>query len=398
MGSEKFPQENEFDQFVKNRNGVDNAMTECEHTIFYFRIGEDHLAGALDRFSQFFISPLMLPESMEREMESVESEFQNSVNDDVFRINQLFASMAHEYHSASNFTWGSLKTLSEGIRSEDLYRIVHEFRRKLYKSNRMNLCIQSSLDLEVQEKMVVEYFNEIQPEHGTMMKKTTVDPFVDVFKTEFYKKMFFVKSKTQKRKMFLTFLLPTMEIDYKNKSLEYLAYLFNYQGRESLSSYFKRKSLALQIVAKVGSRCFEGNSMFTFFTVEVNLTREGYEDMATVLDAIFSYLFIIKMTPVDEHKEIFDEFKEIKETLFNYRKEKTSMENVEELALNMRFFKDEDIIVGKEICAAFDEFALKKLIERINERKFNLMILSDKHQNYDKVEKWFGTEYAEVGE
>lgn len=397
MGSEKFQKENEFDQFIKNRNGFDNAMTECEHTIFYFKIGEEHLVGALDRFSQFFISPLMSLDSMEREMQAVESEFQNDVNNDVFRINQLFASMVRDGHPAANFTWGNLKTLKAGVKRQDLHQTVHEFRRKFYKSNRMNLCIQSSLGLEYVQKMVEEYFSEVKPEYGTIFKTISVDPFVDVFKPDFYNKMFYVKSKTKKRKLFLTFLIPASDMDSKNKSLEYLAFLINYEGRESLSAYFKKQSLALHIAAKIGGRNFEGNSMFTFFTIEVSLTRYGYEDLTRVVDAIFGYLFIIKMTPMDEHKEVFAEFKEINDTLFNYRKEKPLLENVQELALNMRYFKDEDVIVGKEVCPEFDEQVLKKFIDRINDKRFNLMVLSDNYPKYDKTEKWFGTEYAEVG-
>lgn len=68
MGSEKYPKENEFDQFVSSNGGADNAMTECEHTLFYFEIVEEHLAGAIDRFAQLFVSPLMLRDSMEREV------------------------------------------------------------------------------------------------------------------------------------------------------------------------------------------------------------------------------------------------------------------------------------------------------------------------------------------
>ena len=397
MGSEKFPKENDFDQFIKNRNGFDNAMTECEHTIFYFKIGDEHLTGALDRFSQFFIAPLMSIDSMEREMKAVESEFQNDVNSDVYRINQLFATMARQGHPAANFTWGNLKTLKDGIKKEDLHSVVHEFRRKFYKSNRMNLCIQSSLEIDEVEKMVIKYFGDVKPEYGTIFKTISVDPFVDVFKTDFYNKVFYVKSKAKKRKMFVTFLIPSKDVDYKNKSLEYLAFLINYEGRDSLTSYFKKSALALNVSAKVGNRNFEGNSMFTFFTIEVSLTRYGYEEMARVVDAIFSFLFIIKMTPIEEHKEIFSEFKEIRDTLFNYRNEKSSFENVQDLALNMRYFKDEDIVVGKEICPEFNEEILKNLIERINERRFNLMILSDNFSKYTKIEKWFGTEYAEIG-
>lgn len=397
MGSEKYPKENEFDQFIKSRNGFDNAMTECEYTIFYFRIDGEHLAGALDRFSQFFISPLMSIDSMEREMEAVESEFQNSINNDVYRINQIYASMVRDEHPASHFTWGNLETMKDGVRREQLHHIVHEFRKRFYKSNRMSLCIQSGMALDEQQKIVTECFGDITPEYRSMLKKISVDPFVDVFKTEFYKKMFYVKSKTKKRKLFMTFLLPTIEIDYKNRSLEYLAFLINYEGRDSLNAYFKKNFLALHIVAKVGSRTFEGNSMFTFFTIEISLTRDGYEDLWRVLDAIFSYLFIIKMTPIEEHKEIFEEFREIKETLFKLRNEKPPIENVQELAVNMRYFIDEDIIAGKETCPEFDEQRMKRMIDLINDKRFNLLVLSDSFKKYDRVERWFGTEYAEVG-
>lgn len=394
MGSEKYPKENEFDQFIKNRNGIDNAMTEAEYTIFYFKIDQDSLSGAIDRFSQFFIQPLMQLDSMERELEAVESEFQNNIYNDAYRINQIYASMVRDEHPASTFTWGDLRTLKHGIDSKLLHKILHEFRRKYYKSNRMNLCIQSSMNLDILQAIVYRYFNDITPEYGSIHRTISVDPFADVFKPDFHQKLYFVKSLTKKRKLFMTFLLPSIECDYRNKSLEYLAYLFTHEGRYSLNSYFKQKALALHAIAKVGARNFDGNSLFTFFTIEVNLTRCGYENIGKVLEAIFSYLLVIKMTPMNVHEEIFNEFKRIREMLFEYRKEKSAMENVQELALNMKYFKDRDVIVGSSICDEFNEASLRKFINKINEKRFNLIILSDHHQKYDKIERWFGTEYA----
>lgn len=67
------PQENDFDAFIKKRGGSDNASTECEQTTFYFEIQEKHLLSALDRFAQFFISPLMKRDAISREREAIES-------------------------------------------------------------------------------------------------------------------------------------------------------------------------------------------------------------------------------------------------------------------------------------------------------------------------------------
>jgi secreted Zn-dependent insulinase-like peptidase len=397
MGSSKYPKENEFDQFIKNRNGFDNAMTEVQHTIFYFKLGQEHLSGALDRFSQFFINPLLHSDSMERELEAVESEFQSNIYSDTYRINQIYATLARDQHCVGNFTWGNFSTLKNGIDSESLHQIVHEFRKRFYKSNRMNLCIQSSMDLNILQAIVERYFSDIKPELGSMLKQISIDPFTDVFKSDFYRKVYYVKSMTKKRKLHMTFLLPAIESDYKNKSLDYLAYLFTYEGRYSLMSYLKKRALALHITAKIGGRNFEGNSMFTFFTIEMGLTREGSESVEKILDAIFSYLLIIKMTPMGEHKVIYDELKEIKNMLYMYRNERQLLENVQELALNMKYCKDEDAVVGREEYPEFDENGLRKFISLMNEKKFNLLMLCDNYRKFDKTEKWFGTEYCEIG-
>jgi nardilysin len=235
MGSEKFPKENEFDQFISTNGGADNALTECEYTMFYFEIVEEHLAGAIDRFAQLFISPLMLKDSMEREMQAVESEFQNNISDDDTRIMQLCASIANG--PIGTFTWGNLKTLKEGISNDELYEAVHAFRVKHYIANRMHLCVESSASLDDLQKLVEENFSAIQngPEPHPLEKPE------HPFKPEFYEKVFYVKPKADKSKLYITFLLPSMEKHYKSKPHDYLAYVIQHEGVGSLSSYLKKK-------------------------------------------------------------------------------------------------------------------------------------------------------------
>lgn len=235
MGSEKYPKENEFDQFISTNGGADNAMTECEYTMFYFEIVEEHLAGAIDRFAQLFISPLMLRDSMEREMEAVESEFQNSISDDDIRIMQLCASIANG--PASTFTWGNLKTLKDGISNDELYKAVHSFRRKHYIANKMYLCVESSLSLDEIQSLVEENFSAV--ESGPEPEPLNVPDHP--FKPEFYEKIYYVKPKADKNKLYMTFLLPSMEKHYKSKPHDYIAYIIQHEGLGSLSSYLKKK-------------------------------------------------------------------------------------------------------------------------------------------------------------
>ena len=53
--------------------GASNASTDCETTTFEFEIHQRHFREALGIFAQFFASPLLLPESMNREKEAIDS-------------------------------------------------------------------------------------------------------------------------------------------------------------------------------------------------------------------------------------------------------------------------------------------------------------------------------------
>ncbi|OWM66636.1 hypothetical protein CDL15_Pgr010287 [Punica granatum] len=74
MGSSKYPDENEYDSYLSKHGGSSNAYTEAEHTCYHFEVKREFLKGALERFSQFFISPLVKMEAMEREVLAVDSE------------------------------------------------------------------------------------------------------------------------------------------------------------------------------------------------------------------------------------------------------------------------------------------------------------------------------------
>lgn len=55
MGSEKYPDENGFDAFLKKHGGSDNASTDCERTIFQFDVQKKYFKDALDRWAKYSI-------------------------------------------------------------------------------------------------------------------------------------------------------------------------------------------------------------------------------------------------------------------------------------------------------------------------------------------------------
>lgn len=148
MGSEKYPDENEFEQFIQNSGGSDNASTNNERTVFYFQVREHLLDDALDRFSYLIKAPLLLKESMMREREAVDSEFLSRKNVKTLRRQQILARLCQKSHPFANFDCGNLKTLKENIDDEILHEKVREFKRKHYSAHRMSICMQSEQSLD----------------------------------------------------------------------------------------------------------------------------------------------------------------------------------------------------------------------------------------------------------
>ena len=94
LGTEKFPDENEYSQYLTLHGGSSNAYTDSDHTNFYFDVSPQHLEGALDRFSQFFLKPLLTESCTDREMKAVNSENEKNLASDAWRAMQL-----ERYHS-----------------------------------------------------------------------------------------------------------------------------------------------------------------------------------------------------------------------------------------------------------------------------------------------------------
>ena len=51
----------------------------ADNTNYYFDVAPDHLEGALDRFSQFFLAPLFTESATDREVNAVNSEHEKNV-------------------------------------------------------------------------------------------------------------------------------------------------------------------------------------------------------------------------------------------------------------------------------------------------------------------------------
>lgn len=142
MGTEKYPDENEYNTFLSSHGGGSNAYTDTEDTNYYFDVLADHFEGAIDRFAQFFVSPLFTPSATERELKAVDSENSKNKQNDFWRSFQLMKSLAREDHPFHKFGTGNSDTIKDCEETRESVRdALLKFHKAFYSADVMKLVM-----------------------------------------------------------------------------------------------------------------------------------------------------------------------------------------------------------------------------------------------------------------
>lgn len=393
MGSEKYPNENSFNEILMANSGADNAITTSEYTAFFFNITEKAFPKALDIFAQQFISPLLLKEAMQREREAVDSEYQMALANNLVLAENIYKNLIYETHPASKFDCGNLKSLKENISDDDLHSELLKLHRK-YVGNKMYLVVQSKQSLDDLQEIVVKSFSGIRRDDNFDEKLlTTTINLEDIFKQEFYSKIYFMKSKGSVKSLIMCWTLPSIHKFYKCSPLDYITHIFSRHGEGGLSNYLKERLLITHLSFYVHANSFGGNSQFCLPRLILRLTELGYQNIETVLEAVFSYLLMMKETSIDDHRALYNDLKENSEVEFRYKTETSAINNVRSLISSMMLYDDCDILRGTSVYQMFDEGIISEHINFLNEKKINFLIFNKDHEKFSKKEKYFGVDY-----
>ena len=112
MGTSKYPSENEYSQFMQNNGGMNNAYTSLTNTNYHFDCSNEAFQEGLDRFAQFFICPNFSQSGAKREMNAVDSEFNQSLQSDSWHFFNLNQKLSNPQSFFNRFNCGNLKSLS----------------------------------------------------------------------------------------------------------------------------------------------------------------------------------------------------------------------------------------------------------------------------------------------
>lgn len=252
MGTKKYPVENDYNQYLSAHSGSSNAYTASTSTNYHFEVSAkpsndeepsatnpSPLYGALDRFAQFFVEPLFLENTLDRELRAVDSENKKNLQSDQWRLHQLEKSLSNPKHPFCHFSTGNLETLktlpeARGINVRDKFI---EFYEKHYSANRMKLCVLGREPLDLLEAWVSEFFSDVKNKDLAPNRWPEEMPLTK----DHLGIQYSAKPVMDSRELVLSFPFLDEHLLFESQPSRYLSHLIGHEGPGSIMAYIKGK-------------------------------------------------------------------------------------------------------------------------------------------------------------
>lgn len=386
LGTSKYPKEDEYQKYISQHAGSCNAYTSSEHTNYYFDIGHEHLQGALDRFSQFFLSPMFDQSCTDREINAVNSEHLKNIMADSRRLHHIDQVTSDPDHPFSKFSTGNLETLSVTPKklSIDVRNELIKFHEKYYSSNIMTLAIIGRESLETLTDWVKTMFGDVKNKN-VIVPTYPKSPYRSI---DLEKKCYVTPIKDL-RNLLLTFPMHDLSALYESAPGHYLGHLIGHEGMGSLLSLLKSKGWVNSLVAgpKGGARGFN------FFIIQVDLTEDGQEHINDIMICMFSYIKLLKDTGTQSW--IQDELKQLLEIDFMFKDKEKPSSYVSNITGKLHKYPLCNVLSANQILTDYLPNEIEKILDCLNCNSMKVTIISKKFEEKTiECEKWYGAKYC----
>uniref|UniRef100_A0ABD2WH48 Nardilysin n=1 Tax=Trichogramma kaykai TaxID=54128 RepID=A0ABD2WH48_9HYME len=408
MGSAKYPEENEWDRFIRGRCGSAHADTSRERTKFHFQIHSAHLRPALDRLANFFIEPRLTKDALMRERESVDNEFHMDLMSDGNRLNQLVRSAASTtsadrdattMNPAAKFSCGNAATLRDGLDENSLCSWLRSFQQRHYSAQRMTLALQAPLTLDQLQEYVVDSFSDV-PNNGLEADDFSSFRGMRAFDPSKLGKLYEIESVDGSSRLEIKWIMPP-QTGEQCDGLRYVARLLSQEGPGSLSQHLRQRKLCHEYEVS-----HEQNSVYSLLGLSLGLRDDDNDDddddaVGRILEATFAYAALLRR--LGPQRRIHDEMRAIAEYKFEYGDEREALVHVQRLSLNMQLHpgRPRDYVRGDELCGPYEPDRLRDFLELLSRPEACLIVrlrsgpLEERHRVEDlRLEPWYGFGYA----
>lgn len=428
-----------------------------EDTNYYFNVApldhdedeEDHggeekvvggtssaLSGALDRFAQFFISPLFDESMLERELRAVNSEYLNGRTSDNWRNFQLLKHGANHDHPFSKFGCGNYNTLTDGgdplakKEGEDTMdfgggssprEALIDFWTNKYHAGNLRLCVIGRASLDDLQRTVEKSFGSVRspppnfvangiadqikagilkvPNEGESHLRDENGDFV--FQTEHFTyapNVAFgpdhlglireVVPLVESRSLKIFSAVPPLDdpVLRGSRPFSVLSHLVGHESPGSLHHLLMEEGWINSLSSGTGI----SSTDFCLITISIALTPKGLRERDQVLAKTWQWLSLIKDSVAnDEHgliEQYHNELRKITETSFKYREMGDPTDFCSAAAERLFDYEPSKILVGSAEYGEYDAEVARAFLNRMTPQN-SLVVVTAPELEKEEQEK-----------
>ncbi|XP_058980135.1 insulin-degrading enzyme-like isoform X1 [Musca domestica] len=386
LGTEKYPNENDYTTYLSQSGGSSNAATYPLMTKYHFYVAPDKLDGALDRFAQFFIAPLFTPSATEREINAVNSEHEKNLPNDEWRIKQVHKHLAKEGHAYKKFGSGSKATLCEIPKQKNIEvrDELLKFHKQWYSANIMSLAVIGKDNLDELEQMVLKKFSEIENKNVDVPTWPR-EPYDD---NQYGQRVLIVPVKDL-RSLTISFTTDDLTRLYKTAPDSYLTHLLGHEGKGSILSELRRLGWSNDLLAG-HQNILHG---FGFFEIHITLTTEGANHVDDIINIVFQYLKMLR--EIGPQKWIFDECAKINSMRFGFKEKEKPEKLVTNVVTCMQVYPLEEVLTAPYLSDEWKPDLITKLLDELVPSKCRVIVIGQSYEDQAVLaEPYYQTKYA----
>ena len=380
LGTERYPDTNEYSAFMTANGGAQNAYTWLDITNYMFKVNNNAYDEALDRFSDFFKAPKLYPEYTEKEKNAVNAEWSMRREMDFFGQYKLARNMLGS-HPANRFLIGNLETLGDKDGSQ-LHSETVAFYNQYYSANIMKAVLLSNLPLAEMEQLAVKHFASIENKNITKPAVTDTPDFSRLGG----KRIHYVPNQDVKQ-LKLDFTISNNSAQFAVKPNEFITYLLGSEMPGTPAYQLKAMGLISTLNASATPDLY-GN--YGSLSIDIELTDAGMQAREGIVATLMQYLELVKQQGVDS--KYFSEIQTSLNNQFRFLEKGDEFGYVSNLADAMQKVPARHAINAPFYYQRFDAAAINDVLAQLTPERLRVWYIS-KQEPHDSSLHFYDGKY-----
>lgn len=317
MGSSKYPKENYFNERLSEYNGMTNAYTDTNKTVYYFSCTFNGFKEILNIFFNLIKSPLLSQSSQEREVLAVNSEHEKNILNDSWRYYRLLGILSNKDHPLYKFGTGNKETLNK----KTVIKQVRDFFNTFYHSKNYFICLAGKENKKYYQDLLNSTFGTLETSPSKTKNIYNLNlPFPE------HSKYIYLPSENNSKKISLIWSLPWIE-----KSMNPLSLINEVMTNLKINS-LQKILLNNKLIKSMGLSLDDDSGNFIIVMIVINLSKDGISQISKIISIVKNYLEFISKQNLNH---LINEFKNKNIINFNYNTNLGSFDLISEIIESM---------------------------------------------------------------